>query len=108
MVRHAAAALEQPRERLRSCGERRRMAFEQLEEIALPRQQALEPGEHAANPRLVCNRIDDAARARSLAKAAVAEGADHRLQVGRIEALGGHVEREHAPLALVLHLPYPA
>lgn len=50
VIGHPLAALQQPRERLGARRQCRRMRLEQVEEIALPRQQALEPGKHAIDP----------------------------------------------------------
>ena len=106
MVGHSLAALEQPRQRFRSRGERRSMRFEQVEEIALPREQALEPGKHAIDPCLFRNIEHDPGSLRRDAKAAVAERPDKGLKIGFVDRPRGLVESEPAPLALVHFLPF--
>ena len=79
------------------------MRLELVEEVALAGEQALEPGEHGADPRLGGG--DDAEPLGRGLELGGAERADEVGEVGLLDHLGGVVERHPAALALGLFLP---
>src|SRR5690606_27692720 len=84
----------------------RRMGFEQLEEVAGLRQQALEPGEHRTqSPCLLARDPAEPAPVDRRLKLAGAERADQVPEVFLVDGLRGLVQRKPATLALPLFLP---
>jgi hypothetical protein len=81
------------------------MGFEHLEEIARLGQQALKPGEHRTNPRVLRNDAQDAGASGRCLEFGRSKRPDEVAEIGLIDCFCRFFKREPAPFALVLFLP---